>query len=99
MQDHDKHLEAFLNQCEERNLKLNDKKIKLRLTEVPFIGHVATADGLSVDPHKVKAIQEMLEFSVYRTCTVFGQVPALLVRHHKIIEKVNGHGIRHYEML
>ena len=65
IQDHDKHLEAFLNQCEERNLKLNDKKIKLRLTEVPFIGHVATADGLSVDPHKVKAIQEMLEFSVY----------------------------------
>ncbi len=40
-------------------MKLNDKKIKLRLTEVPFIGHVATANELSVDPHKVKAIQQM----------------------------------------
>ena len=27
--------------------------------EVPFIGHVATSEGLRVDPHKVKAIQEM----------------------------------------
>ena len=25
----------------------------------PFIGHVATAEGLQVDPHKVQAIQEM----------------------------------------
>ena len=57
--DHDKNLESFLRRCVERNLKLNVKKLKLRLQEVPFIGHVATSEGLRVDPHKVKAIQEM----------------------------------------
>ena len=51
--DHDCKLEAFL---QERNLKLNDKKLK---QEVPFIGHVATADGLCVDPYKVQAIMQM----------------------------------------
>ena len=56
---HDAHLSTFLKRCEERNLKLNKEKVKLRQTEVPFIGHVATAEGLRVDPHKVQAIQEM----------------------------------------
>ena len=51
--DHDNHLEAFLQHCNEKNLKLNDTKPKLRMREVPFIGHIATADGLCVDPYKI----------------------------------------------
>ena len=57
--NHDQSLEAFLQRCEEWNLKLNDAKLKLRQREVPFIGHVATAEGLCVDPSKVQAIQDM----------------------------------------
>ena len=57
--DHDEHLEAFLQRFVEKNLKLNDTKFKRRQQEVPFIGHVATANGLCVDPHKVQAIMEM----------------------------------------
>ena len=57
--NHDDHLEAFLQRCDEKNLKLNDTKFKLRMQEVPFIGHIATANGLCVDPHKVQAIMEM----------------------------------------
>ena len=57
--NHDCNLEAFLDRCAERNLKLNDKKTRLRLQEVPFIGHVATSEGLRVDPYKVQAIREM----------------------------------------
>ena len=57
--NHDCNLEAFLDRCAERNLKLNDKKTRLRLQEVPFIGHVATSEGLRVDLYKVQAIQEM----------------------------------------
>ena len=38
---------------------LNAEKFKLRQPEVPFIDHVATAEGLSVDPNKVRAILEM----------------------------------------
>ena len=37
-------------------MKLNANKMQLRIPEVQFIGHVATADGLRVDPRKVRAI-------------------------------------------
>ncbi|XP_022780597.1 uncharacterized protein K02A2.6-like [Stylophora pistillata] len=39
--DHDKSLLAFLQRCEERGIHLNSDKLKLRMREVPFIGHVA----------------------------------------------------------
>ena len=58
-EDHDRNLTAFLQRCQECGLKLNVDKLKLRQTEVPFIGHVATGEGLRVDPAKVKAICEM----------------------------------------
>ena len=57
--DHDSNLEAFLERCTVKHLKLNDKKLRLRLQEVPFINHVATSEGLRVDPYKVQAIMEM----------------------------------------
>ena len=57
--DHDTNLDAILKRCMERNLKLNDRKVRLRLTEVPFIGHRLTPEGLCVDPSKVRAIQDM----------------------------------------
>ena len=57
--DHDYNLQAFLERCQERGVKLNAQKAQLRMSEVPFIGHVATPEGLCVDPAKVRAIQEM----------------------------------------
>ena len=57
--DHDGNLEAFLECCAVKHLKLNDKKLRLRLHEVPFIGHAATSEGLRVDPYNVQAIMEM----------------------------------------
>ena len=57
--DHDTVLIRFLERCKERGVKLNTDKLNLRLTEVPFIGHVATDKGLCVDPAKVRAISEM----------------------------------------
>ena len=57
--DHDTNLDAVLKRCMERNIKINDLKVRLRLTEVPFIGHQLTPEGLCVDPSKVRAIQDM----------------------------------------
>jgi transposase InsO family protein len=57
--DHDKNLAAFLKLCEQRGLKLNADKLKLRETQISFIGHLATNEGLRVDPAKVRAIEEM----------------------------------------
>jgi len=57
--DHDRNLEATLQHCKERNIKLNEKKMRLQLKEVPFTCIRLTQEGLSVDPNKVQAILDM----------------------------------------
>ena len=57
--DHDKNLLDFLKRCEAKNVRLNPEKLKLRQSQVLFIGHMATDQGLEVDPAKVRAIIEM----------------------------------------
>ena len=48
-----------MQRCEEHNVKLNPDKVQFKQDKVPFIGYVATKDGLCVDPKKVKVILEM----------------------------------------
>ena len=57
--NHDKNLVAFLKRCAENNVHLNAEKVQWRKTEVPFIGHMATSEGLGADPAKVAAITQM----------------------------------------
>ena len=57
--NHDENLHAFLQRCASRGVKLNPEKVRLRLREVPFIGHIATDQGLCADPAKVQALMEM----------------------------------------
>ena len=56
---HDRNLFEFLKRCETKNVRLNAEKLKLRQSHVLFIGHMATDQGLEVDPAKVRAISEM----------------------------------------
>ncbi|XP_046571037.1 uncharacterized protein K02A2.6-like [Haliotis rubra] len=55
--DHDEKLSKFLDRCRNRTIKLN--RSKLKLTEVPYLGHVVTSDGLKIDHMKVEAITNM----------------------------------------
>ena len=57
--DHDRKLEALLQRCRDKGIKLNQKKSVLKATSIPFLGHIVTDKGLKVDPEKVKAILEM----------------------------------------
>ena len=57
--DHDQNVERLLQRAQEVNLKLNKDKVKLRQTEVKFMGHLITKDGLKPDPDKVTAIENM----------------------------------------
>ena len=57
--DHDRKLEELLKCCRDKGVKLNKEKIKLKKTEVTFMGHVISADGLKQDPSKVEAIRSM----------------------------------------
>lgn len=58
-QDHDKNLRLFLQRRKERNVRLTREKLKLRQPQVLFVGHMATDQGLRIDPAKVRAIVEM----------------------------------------
>ena len=44
--DHDTSLSVFLQKCEKHGIRLNANKLQLRMREIPFIGHVATSEGL-----------------------------------------------------
>ena len=48
--DHDQNVKALMERCRVKNLKLNKDKVKLKLTQLPFIGHVVTSQGLKPDP-------------------------------------------------
>jgi len=54
-------MSAKVYRASKQGLKLNREKCKIRQTQVPYVGHPLTADGLKIDPHEVKAIQEMPE--------------------------------------
>ena len=58
-EDHDRKLINLLNRFREREIALNPNKLKLRMEEVAFMGHILTANGVKIDPEKVRAIVEM----------------------------------------
>ena len=59
IKDHDDNLTKLLEQARAVNLKLNKKKLKLRLSVVRYMGHLLTSEGLQPDPEKIRAIAEM----------------------------------------
>ncbi|KAK7878469.1 hypothetical protein WMY93_034308 [Mugilogobius chulae] len=58
-EQHDKRLRQLLDRVRSINLKLNKDKCKIGLTEIQYIGHILTADGLKPDPSKISAITQM----------------------------------------
>ena len=54
-------MSAKVYRASKQGLKLSTEKCKIRQTQVPYVGHLLTADGLKIDPHEVNAIQEMPE--------------------------------------
>ena len=56
---HDRNPLAVLERAQQANLVFNPEKIRLRLPRVTYCGHVFSAEGLTVDPDKVMAIQAL----------------------------------------
>ena len=48
--DHDQKLMKLLKRCRDHGVALNKDKVKLRLKEITFMGHVFTNKGLKIDP-------------------------------------------------
>lgn len=59
VEEHDRILKEVIRRATEYNLKLNFDKCQVRQSEVKYVGHLVTAEGLKVDPNKVKAVVEM----------------------------------------
>ena len=59
VKDHDTKLEALLARCRKRRIKLNQTKLALKQTSMPYIGHLLTAHGVKADPSKVDAITNL----------------------------------------
>lgn len=58
-ENHDRNFMLLMERCREKQLKFNKYKMKFRLSEVKFIGHTITTEGLKPDPEKVKAVLDM----------------------------------------
>ena len=56
---HDTAFKALLDRCRERGLKLNKRKLKFKLSQEAYMGHVLSAQGQLPDPEKVKAVCDM----------------------------------------
>ena len=54
--DHDLKIKKLSRRCQERNIKLNKQKVVFKQTEVPYIGHLLTSEGVKADPSKVEAV-------------------------------------------
>lgn len=58
-EEHDDRLKKALEKAKTNNLKLNKRKCQIKKTEVRFLGHIFTDQGLKPDEQKCKAIREM----------------------------------------
>lgn len=58
-EDHDQNLVNVLERARQLGLKLNKQKLKLRRTEVAYMGHLLTSQGLQPDPKKIQAVVDM----------------------------------------
>ncbi|PAA81942.1 hypothetical protein BOX15_Mlig034239g2, partial [Macrostomum lignano] len=58
VEDHLARLSEIFQRLRNANLKLNPKKCELLSSEVSFLGHRVSADGIGTDPEKVRAIRE-----------------------------------------
>ena len=56
-EDHVKHLKIVLDKLRSHHLFGKLAKCTFAVSEVPFLGHVISADGLKVDPEKTKVVQ------------------------------------------
>ncbi|KAL5510796.1 hypothetical protein EMCRGX_G006398 [Ephydatia muelleri] len=56
---HDARLIKLLERAREVNLKFNQEKLRLHLTELAYIGHHLSKDGIKPDPNKVAAVRNM----------------------------------------
>lgn len=59
-EEHDANLRNVLTRSREKGVKLNSNKLAVGLPEVPYFGHILSADGLKPESSKIAAIGDTL---------------------------------------
>ena len=57
--EHDRNFLAFMQKCMSNNLTLNLEKIQFKQFQVSFYGHCWSEHGISPDPKKIQALNDM----------------------------------------
>ena len=58
-EEHEEHLRVVLSRLREHKLYAKFSKCEFWLKKVPFLGHVLSEDGISVDPSKVQEVMDL----------------------------------------
>ena len=58
-EEHDENLQNTFEVIKESGLKLNNEKCEMKKNKLTYFGHVLSAEGVSPDPEKVKAITDL----------------------------------------
>ena len=59
LEEHNRNLCAVLERARAKGVRFNPDKMRICVTEVPFFGHLITAQGLKADPEKVRALYDL----------------------------------------
>jgi hypothetical protein len=55
-EDHEEHLQVVLQRLRDHQLYAKFSKCEFWISEVPFLGHVISSEGIAVDPSKVRDV-------------------------------------------
>ena len=56
--DHAKYLRIVLSRLREHKLYAKFSKCEFWLSKIPFLGHILSRDGISIDPSKVQEVMD-----------------------------------------
>ena len=57
--EHDERLSKVLERARKVGLRLKREKCKIKESQLRYIGHILTAEGLKPDPEKIAAVKQM----------------------------------------
>ena len=63
VEEHTAHLTLVLQRLREEQLYTKFSKCEFLLTQIGFLGHVVSGDGISMDPNKTKAVMDWLRLT------------------------------------